>query len=163
MHRAVAVGLRPFFSYKKVGRAPVGPALINPKFYVSRQYRAKRPRIKLESIRFRGHAHTNPLGFSFTSIMAHKKLERNRQAAPPLQTRRFYIARKCNPFHQKRNRGRTTFVIPPRKSPRLSRCCPSSRMRSYKKLGGTACATPPYKTNWFFCLRLLCLVRTSCQ
>ena len=30
--RALAVGLRPFFfSYKKVGRAPVGPALINPK------------------------------------------------------------------------------------------------------------------------------------
>ena len=32
-----------------------------------------------------------------------------------------------------------------------------------KKLGGTAFATPPYKTRRFFYLNLLCLIGTSCQ
>ena len=42
-----------------------------------------------------------------------------------------------------------------------------SRLRAIicpdKKLGGTAFATPPYKTRWFFYLKLLCLTGTSCQ
>ncbi len=34
---------------------------------------------------------------------------------------------------------------------------------AHKKLGGTAFATPPYKTLGFFCLNLLLPKRTSCQ